>query len=703
VVIPHESIANHSVDCRQHYGLSSRDKALQFSSFNFDASFEQILPALISGAALVVRDDQIWSTKEFCSKLVELDLTVADIPTAYWHQLTEEWHQKPESIPNHSLRLVIVGGEALSPEKLALWQELDLKNVRLVNAYGPTETTITATSYSVPPLRPGERQMHSVPIGRPRGNRKVYILDSYGNPVPVGVPGELHIGGGMLARGYHNRQDLTQSKFITDPFSDAPESRLYKTGDLARYLEDGNIEFLGRLDDQVKIRGFRIELGEVENALREHPQVAETIVLARESAGEKRLVAYITAAQKMPTERELRHFLRGRLPEYMVPAAFVVLTEWPLLPNGKIDRRALPEPEEQQMDGNITGPRDPIELQLQLVFERVLRRAPIGVDVSFFELGGDSLQALELLVEVEKTTGKQLPLGTLYQSSTIESLAREVRDRSSDGEWSALVPMQTGGKKTPLYFIHTTPGDILGYGNLVYRLGPEQPCYGFQSVGLKESSLSQTDIVEMAKYYVDLLRKFQSKGPYHLAGWCYGGVVAVEMARILREMRQEVGLLALLETVAMPPKTINLRYYAHRLNCFLKMAPTQWAVYVREKVRYARDSRMANRMRFRQIDGTNRVTPAGEILDPRLAQLEHVYNTNLAALSHYRTASYDGKVTLFNAADRDLALIKDDQYGWVGLAREIEIHPVPGNHDTMLTEPNVSVLAQKLNDCLKQF
>ena len=699
VVIPNHAIANHSIDCRKVYGLSERDRVLQFSSFNFDASFEQILPALISGSTLIVRDNEVWNTREFADKLRNLQLTVADIPTAYWHQLATEWSATPEAVPPNALRLVIVGGEALSPEKLGLWHRTPLATVRLINAYGPTETTITATSYEVPPRRSDDPAPMVLPIGRGRGDRKLYVVDPYGNPTPVGVPGELQIGGSMLARGYHRRADLTASRFIPNPFSDEPDARLYRTGDLVRYLEDGNLEFLGRIDDQVKIRGFRIELGEVETQLCKHHAVQGAIVLARpapNSAGENRLVAYLTTFSPAPEISELRAFLKSRLPEYMVPHHFVILDHWPLMPNGKVDRKALPEPAEEQRTHNVKGPENPLELQLQLLFERVLKTAPISVDASFFELGGDSLQALELLVEIEKSTGRQLPLGTLYQSSTVEALAHEIRTRASDHPWSSLVPLQTSGKRPPLFLLHTTPGDILGYGNLVYRLGPDQPCYGLQSLGLKDPVLSHNSVQEMARYYVGLLREFQPHGPYYLGGWCYGGIVAVEMARLLKLQGEEIALLALLETVAMPARWNNIPYFLHRLRCFARMSPDRWINYFRGKARYTRESRIANKMRFRQADSS----PDGETRDPRLLKLEHVYNTNLAALKDYRTEPFDGRVTLFNAAEKDSALIPDPQYGWVGLAREIEVHEVPGNHDTMLTEPNVSALAQQLTECL---
>jgi len=263
-----------------------------------------------------------------------------------------------------------------------------------------------------------------------------------------------------------------------------------------------------------------------------------------------------------------------------------------------------------------------------------------------------------------------------------------------------MVPLQTSGKRPPLYLLHTTPGDILGYGNLVFHLPQDQVCYGFQSLGLKDSSLSHRTVLQMAQYYVDLLRKFQSKGPYYLGGWCYGGIVAIEMARLLQASGEKIGLLALFETVALPPSLSNSRYYLHRIRCSLKMGPRRLVRYVLGKIKYSRNVKIANRMRFRQAAGL--LDADLNEVDPRLARLEYVYNTNLAALTKYRSVPYKGRLTLFNAAERDLALIPDPYYGWVGLADEIEIHEVPGNHDTMLTEPNVQMLARKLDECLRR-
>ncbi|MBV9228869.1 MAG: amino acid adenylation domain-containing protein, partial [Chloroflexi bacterium] len=346
VLITHGSMVRHCFAMSRHYQLDSSDRVLQFTTLTFDISLEQIFPTLISGAQLVLRDEEVWSTLEFHEKVLKFGLTVMNLGTPYWHQLAQEWADDPKLIQGNQLRLVVVGGDRMIPYYLNLWQQTPLASVRLLNAYGPAETTITSTTFEVPPQFGKDTPREQVPIGRPLPHRKCYVLDTYKEPVPIGVPGELYIGGDILARSYLNRPELSVERFIPDPFSDEPDARMYKTGDLVRYLPDGNIEFLGRVDFQVKIRGFRIELGEIEGALRLHSAVQETVVIAHEdSPGNKSLVAYIVPASGLkPTVSSLQQYLKEKLPEYMVPAAFVFLDTLPLTPNGKIDRRALPEP-----------------------------------------------------------------------------------------------------------------------------------------------------------------------------------------------------------------------------------------------------------------------------------------------------------------------------------------------------------------------
>lgn len=702
VIIPHGAIARHCSQAAADYGLTSTDRVLQFNSLSFDAAFEQILSTLISGATLIVRGPELWTAKDFTEQLGKQRLTVVDLPTAFWHQVLEHWSQNRPEIPHHLPRLWIVGGEAMKPESLRLWRDLPLKKARLINAYGPTESTITATAFEITGEWLSDRLPKRVPIGRPRAARTGYVVDSHGRLVPYGMPGELWIGGPLLASGYLNRPDLTQEQFVPSPFASAPDERLYRTGDLVRFLPNENLEFIGRADQQVKIRGYRVEVGEIEATLCQYPAVREAVVVVREHEGRKSLAAFVVPRNgSLLDDRELRSFLKKRLPDFMIPAAFATRDALPLLPGGKVDLQQLASSPLPASSTPSNGARTPLELQIQLLFERVLRMRGVAVDASFFELGGDSLQALSLILEIEQAVGRKLPLETLYQAASVEALAHLLERGDTHVQPSVLVPLQTAGSRPPLFLVHTTPGDVLGYGNLIYHLGSEQPCYGFQSLGLLESKRSHQHIQGMAKHYVDELRSRFPQGPYYLAGWCYGGIVAVEMAQYLLSEGERVALLALLETVAPRPSPRVFRYYLHRFGCFARMKPLQWVRYFRKKAAFRREVQIANRMRFRRLEASP--SASHEMLEERnnrLARLEHVYNTNLHALRSYRPRFYPGRLTLFNAQEIDSGVIPDPVNAWAGLAAEIEVYSVPGDHDSMLTEPNVALLARELNTAL---
>ena len=551
VSVPQGSLASHCYDIRKYYGLDSRDRVVQCSSMSVDLSLEQILPTLIAGARLVLARVDGWHATEFERKVGELGLTVLNLPTPYWEALAREWREIPERAARIRPRLVVVGGDVMSPDALGLWQESPMNGVRLINAYGPTEATITATAFEITTRFEENAAIQRIPIGRPLANREIYILDRYGNPVPVGVPGEVHIGGAGLARGYLNRPDLTAEKFIPNPFGNEPGGRLYRTGDMARYRLDGNVDFLGRVDHQVKIRGFRIELGEIEAALGQYPGVREAVVLAREETpGERRLVAYVVAEKESSLAiDDLRRFLKQKLPEYMMPAALVTLEAMPLMPNGKIDRQALPAPARIRLEVEKTfvAPRDALEMQLIGLWEEVLNVRPIGVRDNFFELGGHSLTAVRLFGLIENRLGKRLPLAAVFQGATIEHLATIFREHVESGVPSCLVAIQPNGSKRPLFLVHPAGGHVFPYVHLAGCLGFDQPCYGLQARGLEQGQEPHTRIEDMATHYINALRTVQPAGPYHLGGWSMGGVIAFEMAQQLHAQGQEVDFLALLD------------------------------------------------------------------------------------------------------------------------------------------------------------
>jgi amino acid adenylation domain-containing protein/thioester reductase-like protein len=431
VTIAHQALSLFTQTILSVYQITASDRILQFASISFDTAIEEIYPCLCTGATLVLRTNEMLADlRKFFQYCQDLQVTVLDLPTAYWHQLVADLVANDVVIPE-SLRLVVIGGEKVLPEPVRYWQQYIAKSgksdrLQLINTYGPTETTVSALLYRIPCITSSTTS--EVPIGSPLPYVQAYILDPHLQPVPIGVTGELYIGGPGLARGYLNRPELTSEKFIPNPFSDRKSERLYKTGDLARYLTDGNIEFLGRLDNQVKIHGFRIELGEIEAVLNAHPQIQQAVVIAKEDTpGNKRLITYMVTCDETLTTKQLRGFLLLKLPEYMVPSTFVTLKTLPLTSNGKIDRKAL-----AALDGEITigyeyvAPRTAIELQLTQIWSSILGIAPVGVQDNFFELGGNSLLIVKFLSQLRQACGVDLPVYCLFEFPTVAGIAQVI-------------------------------------------------------------------------------------------------------------------------------------------------------------------------------------------------------------------------------------------------------------------------------------
>jgi amino acid adenylation domain-containing protein len=704
VLVSHASIASHCLNVRNYYELDSSDKVLQFASPSFDLSLEQVLPTLIVGARLVMISTDVLHTTEFHKKISEFGLTVLNIPTGYWQELAREWADLLELVPNIQPRVFIVGGDTMLPEFLDLWNRTPLRSIRLINAYGPTETTITATAFDVTPWLRERSTLQRVPIGRPLANREIYILNKYGNVVPMGVPGELYIGGDCLARGYLNRADLTAENFIANPFSGEPGGRLYKTGDLARYLSDGNIEFLGRIDHQVKIRGFRVELEEIEAVLRQHPAVGGTVVLARENApGEKQLVAYVVAqGESPPTASELRIFLKEKLPDYLMPAVFVPLDALPMMPNGKVDRGALPEPGRTRSEPGraFVAPRNALELQLTSLWEEVLGVRPIGVTDNFFELGGHSLAAVRLFALIEKRLGKKVPLATVFQGATVEHLAKILNQHAKAPPHSSLVAIQPGGNRRPFFLIHPAGGHVFPYVHLAHHLGSDQPSYGLQARGLEEGQERHSRIEDMAAYYIEALRTVQPAGPYLLGGWSMGGFVALEMAQQLRAQGEMVALLALLDTriptadEELDDEDFDARLLVDFIRYFgLSLDPRDSLAGLPKHELLERV--LAHAKRAGLMPSDIEVSQAQPFIE--------LCKADFRATQNYVLHQYPGRITLFKAGQELAGTSSDPTLGWSQWAAAgVDVHIVPGNHATMVYKPHVEVLAGKLRACLDQ-
>jgi amino acid adenylation domain-containing protein/FkbH-like protein len=710
VAVPHRAV-NRLVINNDFIRIDPTDRIAQVSNISFDAATFEIWGALLNGAQLVgITRDVALSPKDFAAELREQGITAMFLTAALFNQVANE---SPGAF--ETLKTVIAGGEALDPK----WVRAVLKNrppQRLLNGYGPTENTTFTCCHTIAEL---PVNAFNVPIGRPISNTTVYILDRHLHPVPIGVAGELYTGGDGLARGYWRRPELTAERFIPNPFDPERASVLYKTGDLARFLPSGAVEFLGRIDDQVKIRGFRIELGEIETLLGKHPGVRECVVtVCGSSAAEKRLVAYVAAAlEPAPNASELRAFLSRQLPDYMVPSAFEPINALPLTPNGKVDRQALPEPDQARpkLDRQYLSARNETESQLVTIWETVLGVRPIGIQDKFFDLGGHSMLAVRVIAQIEKAFGRKLKLATIFQAPTIERLASVLREEIKETAVAAgtsLVEIQTAGSRPPLFLVHGAGGGMFwGYVNLARRLGTDQPIYGFKSRGL-DGHQEFASIPELAARYLADMRKFQPRGPYYLGGYCFGGNVAYEMACQLSEQGERVALLALMNCA--PPHSSYsripwtprwwLRFGRNLLswaNYFAHWSSTQRREFFRwkwqlVKKRLARRA-VGNRER-------SRVEP-GDLVDlsSYTEEQKKVWETHIRSLMQFHPRAYADGVHLFRSPGHPLWCSFEEDYGWGEMVKGgVQVGTVAGAHEKILEEPWVKVLAEQLMRALDE-
>jgi amino acid adenylation domain-containing protein len=544
VMVEHRNVINQIEALKTYYGLVRSDRVLQFASFAFDASIEEIFGALSSGAAIVLRNDQwLISDDAFLTSCKKFDITVLSLPPVVWQQFVQA---SILPIPQ-SVRQIIIGGEAVSLRALTLWFERDGYYPKLINSYGPTEATVNTTLLEI---RPSNVSYAS--IGHPIVNTRVYLLDGQGEPVPTGVTGELYIGGAGVARGYLNRPDLTTERFIPSPFLEG--DRLYRTGDLGRYLPDGSIEFLGRNDFQVKIRGFRIEPEEIAFCLVSHPGVGEAVVIPLEDEeGEKRLAAYYTVvadgcfdAAKPET---LRLHLSGLLPEYMVPSVFVPLDALPFTPNGKLDRQALPTP--QFGSTRIyEPPQNETETLVASLFAEVLRVDRVGRHDNFFELGGHSLLAIKLVHQSSKTH-LHLTVADVFGEPTVAALSRLLVSRKTPILNDSIVLIRPGSEDLPLFFFHDGLAQLLYANVLAPKLDNRFIVYGVSAQPIE--ALEHATLEHLVSRMLSRVREIQPHGPYRLAGWSFGGLLAYEAAVQLTRVGELVNFIGLIDTVRRPP------------------------------------------------------------------------------------------------------------------------------------------------------
>jgi amino acid adenylation domain-containing protein len=700
VPVPHRGITR--LVCNTDYvQITPDDRIAQASNASFDAATFEIWGALLTGATVVgINKDTALSPSDFARTLQTEKISILFLTTALFNQLARE-------VPGvfATLQTVLFGGEAVDPKWVSAVLECDPPR-RLLHVYGPTENTTFSSWYHIKNL---SEEALTVPIGRPIANSELYILDPEQQPVPLGINGEVYVGGDGLAHGYWNRPELTGSKFADHPFRSG--ARLYRTGDLARFDEEGNVEFVGRIDHQIKLRGFRIELGEIEALLAKHPNVSNNVVMLREDTpGDKRLVAYVIPKDGTPDPADLRTHLRSQLPDYMVPAAVVFMEAFPLTPNEKIDRKALPVPEQNrpELNRSFIAARDEIERQLVKIWETVLGVQPVGIADNFFDLGGHSLLAVKVFSQIEKQIGRKLPLATLFRAPTVEQVAALLREENQSQSWSTIVDIQPNGSKPPFFWIHTLGGDGGGgffyYRKLAELLGPDQPSFGIRS-----PQEPFTRIEEMARFYVSEIKKFQPEGPYFLGGFCFGGNVAFEMAQYLATMGEEIGLLVMLESS--PPNVdqkqswtataakYSLENLVENVKEFVSVSPQQQLAMLKNKSRRLKQ-KIRNRLAPPAPEG-----PKVELKDMiDLANYPEGYvkyaETHWHALTQYRPQPYPGEIVLFRAKKQGLTNF-NHTLGWDALVDDrVQVNVIPGTHENMLQEPNVQIVAAKLRHLL---
>lgn len=697
VAIEHRSTVTFLTWAASVFSVEKLKGTVASTSICFDLSIFEIFAPLSCGGTVILVENILQLPFAPAARDATLINTV---PSA----ITELLRMKgvPESVVTVNL-----AGE---PLKTSLVNQIyRTTNVREVfDLYGPTEDT-TYSTYTL-------RKDGKASIGRPISNTQAYILDRNLQLVPPGIPGELYLGGDGLAREYLHRPDLTASRFVKNPFDRKHSERVYRTGDLVRYLPSFEIEYLGRIDNQVKIRGFRIELGEIEAVLSSHPAVEGAVVIAREDgSSEKRLVAYIVAGGGVSIgTSELREHVKSSLPDFMVPAVFIELEEFPLTPNGKIDRKALPAPSHSIVEPNrsYVAARNEVESELVRMWERLLKMSPIGIRDDFFELGGDSLISVSLIVEIENQFGIGLPLSSLVGSPTIEKLAIELGQGGSTGSWKYIVPLQTDGKQSPLFCMHAAGGNVLFYRDLATELGNGQPFYGLQARGVMDKSETAHDRVEdMATDYLEEIRSLQPSGPYHLCGASFGGLVAFEAARQLLDMGETVGTLALFDTYApgylvpagQEAQTHPLKSLVFRVKGISNQIREigDWKArleFVRSK------AAKVNKRVKRKIAWTknqfaieyNKAT--GRELPPDMMRNHAAIQT---AMDTYMPEKFDGNMILFRASEQPPIANFDQHLGWGAFVNgEVTAVVVKGTHGALTSYPFATDLAVKLRPFL---
>jgi amino acid adenylation domain-containing protein len=673
VVLQHRAVVNTCEWVTEKFAIGAGDRLLFVTSPCFDLSVYDVFGALGAGATVIVAEQSLLADpRALARSVLERGISVWNSAPAMLELIVPFLTGATADAP---LRLVMLSGDFIP---LTLVEKLRARFPRaeLMSLGGATEAAIWSNYYPIGAL---ESDWVSVPYGRPLQNCRYYALDTRLEPVPIGAVGELYIGGVCLARGYLNQPELTAAKFLPDPFARQPAQRLYRTGDLVRYFEDGALEILGRADQQVKVRGYRVELWEIEAALAELPEVAQAVCTATtlDASGQRSLMAYVVLeAGRRVTEGAVKRELARSLPDFMLPARVVFLEALPLSPNGKVDRKALPLPEELEA-GELSVPTSATERAVLAIWQRVLCRGALGRDADFFALGGHSLLAVALLEAVKRELGVELPVTSVLEHPTLGAFASRI-DAAKAGAPAAvdavgaLVSFQRGGAAPELFCIGGLGGNPLGIRRLAVELGSEQPVHGLYNPSF--GPRSARSIEELARELFDEMRRVQPRGPYYLSGFSAGGVIAFEVARMLRAAGEEVPLLVMLD--AYNPKLPRWSP-SERFALFLTMCDEAGLAYAWKRLR----ARLRFKLELAELGVFGRHLGAADDFFAMQAAF-------IVALSRYAPESYDGDVLLIRAAPgtaSDVDYRTHESNGWRSLVRRrLEVENLRCRHEDVL-------------------
>ncbi|WP_414582644.1 non-ribosomal peptide synthetase [Scytonema sp. PCC 10023] len=682
------------------YPFTQGEVCCQKTAISFVDSVWEIFAPLLGGIpTVIINNATLLDPQLFIEALAHHKVTRIILVPSLLRLLLDNYSHLTKKLTQ--LKLWITSGEALSVKLAQTFREL-IPSAKLINLYGSSEVSANATYYDTSLL---QNQANSVPIGRPINNTQVYVLNRHLQLTPVGVIGELYVGGDGLARGYLRRPELTQEKFIDNPF--IPGTKLYKTGDLVRYLNDGNLEYLGRRDDQVKIRGFRVELGEIATAIAQHPDVQESVVIVSDDAQKnQRLVAYVVT-EKQDIAAQLLPYLQQKLPNYMLPSAFVVLDELPITPNGKVDKRALPTDEviRSNTTQSFVAPRNFTELSLVKLWENLLNTSPIGVTDNFFDLGGHSFLAVRLMAQLQDRFGHNLTLSTLFENPTIEKLATIVSQPSRTSSNSPLVAINSSGSKIPFFCMHGAGGNISPYFNLSKRLGEDYPLYALEHT-LDQEKPETLSVEETANRYLQEIRKVQPNGPYLLGGHCYGGVLAFEMAQQLQRQGQKVGLLVVIdailsETYIEPTDSDDAKFLLR----IAESMKTDNNIDLSLPFEELRDLPLNEQLNLINKKA-NFIFSDAEIKD--FLRYYKRFKVHVQAMRNYVPEVYPDSMTLFRANEEIIHDFESPEFhtddlllGWGKyFSQPIQVIEIPGDHFSIFVEPNIQELARHLRICI---